>query len=72
MIGDLDLNTNRIKNLKNLQSGENDSMGYKFFEDNFFVLMHNDINAMGKIIFNIGSNANREQIINRAFLKIII
>ena len=71
MISDLDLNNNnnRIKKIKNPQSGGNDAMGYKFFEDNFFVSMYNDINAMGKNIFNICSNTNRDQIINKAFVE---
>ena len=36
MIADLDLNNNRIINVENPRTGENDAIGYKFFEDNFF------------------------------------
>ena len=65
----MNLNYHKITNIADPRSGNKDAMSYKYFEGHFFKSLYNDINADGKRIFNIGSNANRDQVINRAYVE---
>ena len=69
MIADLDLNNNRIINVDEPRSGENNAMNYKHFEGNFFISVYGDIYCMTRKIFNIGPNSNRDQVINRVYVE---
>ena len=69
MSGNLNLNNNKITNIADPRSNNNDAMSYKFFETHFFKSMWGDINCNGKRFFNIGSNTNRDQLINRQYVE---
>ena len=68
MSGDLNMGSQKITNIANPTSRQQDAMSYKFFEDNFFYSRYWTIHANGKIIFNIGVNTNRDQVINRGYV----
>lgn len=65
MLGDLNMCSQNITNIANPTRREQDSISYKFFEDNFFHSRYGAIDVNGKKIFNIGVNTNRDQVINR-------
>ena len=66
--GDLNMGSQKITNIANPTSRQQDAMSYKFFEGNFFYSTYGIIAANGKIIFNIGVNINRDQVINRGYV----
>ena len=69
MSGNLNLNNNRIVNLPVPRSGQNDVMIYSDFETKFFKSQYNDVNCQGHRLFNIGSNTNADQVINRKYVE---